>query len=287
MEENPSEKPLEIPVYAMEDPATYKYFTTFFRASTRYINSIEDVEKKQENIMSFSRQFYDSMLTMIVKSLYKTFIVEEEGALFVADRYRDGLKVVIPADLLEYIKSLSATIEYIAPSIEALWSSAGVGDTYIQNQIQNNMTRLAVLTEIIDPDTYKEYIKSPYQVESGSLYIFPAIDPITKIALRFDPAKITSLKNIKILSGDPRINDLKKIWPDADASSWLVEGDNIRVLSASYKIARQTTQGTSRIKISALYKTKTFSDILIEYGSYQIRVSSENDMTTPVLYAFL
>lgn len=166
----------ELPNYAMEETSSYAYFVTFFRASTRYIASIEDVEKKQETIMSFSRQFYDSMLAMIVNSLYKTFIVTEDGAIFVDSRFRDGLKVIIPPEIIDNIKNLSATIEFIAPSIDSLWSPSGASDTYTQQRIQNNMTRLQAFTEIIDPDSYKDYVKTPYKVQTGSTYPFPMID---------------------------------------------------------------------------------------------------------------
>lgn len=279
------ERVWELPNYAMEESSSYAYFVTFFRASTRYIASIEDVEKKQETIMSFSRQFYDSMLTMIVNSLYKTFIMTEDGAIFVDSRFRDGLKVVIPAELIDNIKNLSATIEFIAPSIDSLWSPSGASDTYTQQRIQNNMIRLQAFTEIIDPDSYKEYVKTPYRVQTGSSYPFPMIDPEKGEGMRLDTKTVESIKTIKILSGDPRMNELKKIWPDADASSWLIEDNNIRVIKAPYKIARK--DGNSRIAISALYAEKTFSDIVVEYANFQISVNTKNGMTKDVLYAFL
>lgn len=81
------------------------------------------------------------------------------------------------------------------------------------------------------------------------------------------------------------MNELKKIWPDADASSWLIENNNIRVIKAPYKIARK--DGNSRISISALYAEKTFSDIVVEYNNFQILVNLKTEMTKELLYAFL
>jgi hypothetical protein len=91
---------------------------------------------------------------------------------------------------------------------------------------------------MIDPDMYKEYIKTPYKAESasGEEIIFPAIDPKTYTPIRYDSGTVEKIKNTKILTADPRIQELKKIWPDADTSSWAIEDDNIRILKAPYKI---------------------------------------------------
>jgi hypothetical protein len=74
---------------AMEDPATYSYLVTFFRASNRYIESITEAEKKQQTIMSFARQFYDYVLGMIVNSLYKQFTMVQDKALYLTPDYQE------------------------------------------------------------------------------------------------------------------------------------------------------------------------------------------------------
>jgi hypothetical protein len=106
----------------MVDNSTYMYLTTFFRASNRYISSIDDNKKKQETIMSFSRQFYDYILTVIVNSLYKSFIVARDGAIYPDPEYTEGIKIKIPEELLDNIINLEATVQAITPSIQSLWS---------------------------------------------------------------------------------------------------------------------------------------------------------------------
>ena len=286
MEERPGERPWELPDFAMEDSSTYSYFMAFFRASTRYMSSIEDIDKKQEAIMWFSRQFYDTILTMIVNSLYKSFVVSEDNALYVHSRFREWLRVTMPVELISNINSLNATIEMVSPSIESLWTPSGNNDTFIQARIHKNIIRLQALTKMISPEDYKEYVKSPYKSATGSLYPFPEIDAISDAIVRIDPKEINTIKNTKLLAIDPRIKDLKKIWPDADASSWVMDGDNIRVVNAPYRIARND-EGISPLEISALYAEKTFTDTRIKYNDYTIRVVSDSPMTIQTYYVFL
>lgn len=108
----------------MEEVSTYTYFTTFFRASNKYIESITDLQKKEDTIMSFSRQFYDSILTLLVNSLYNSYVVAEDGGLFLDPNYREVSKVKIPDDIIESIKNLNATVEIIAPSIQKVLSNS-------------------------------------------------------------------------------------------------------------------------------------------------------------------
>jgi hypothetical protein len=223
----------------MEDNSTYIYFTTFFRASNKYIESIEDPIKRQQTIMSFSRQFYDYMLTLIVSSLYQSFVVAEDGALFLSPQFREGIKVKISPELLDNIRNLDATVQAIAPSIEALWSGSGKTDTDTFAHIGQNIMRLKGFASMIDPDTYKDYIKTPYKLDPDNKNgIVPLIDPDTNSLVRMDPKAIEKIKNTKNRSIDPRIQELEKIWSDANEDSISIEEENIRIQRARYKIAR-------------------------------------------------
>ncbi len=263
----------------MEEVSTYTYFTTFFRASNKYIESITDLQKKEDTIMSFSRQFYDSILTLLVNSLYNSYVVAEDGGLFLDPNYREVSKVKIPDDIIESIKNLNATVEIIAPSIQKVlsnsWDNDTDADAYVR--INSNIVRLNAFVTMIDPETYKDYIKTPYKINSESGEIqFPLIDADTNLVVRLDSKTVEKIKNIKTLAIDPRIQELKKIWPDSDASSLSIEWNNIRIEKAPYKIGR-SGNGTSSISMSALYKDKTLTDNVIHYGDYIIRVVTETN----------
>jgi hypothetical protein len=137
---------------ALDDISTYSYFVTFFRASHRYIESIEDTEKKQQTIMSFAKQFYDYMLGTIVNSFYDHFTIVENGSLLLPSKYREGIKVTIPDDMLSAIRSVHASVELVTPIIESLWSSDDNidGDTY--TRIHENIIRLDAFVDLINPE---------------------------------------------------------------------------------------------------------------------------------------
>ena len=73
----------------------------------RYIESIEESDKQKQTIMSFSRQFYDYILSLSVNSLYRSFVVVEDGALYLDPQFRDGSRVKISQELLDNIQNLN------------------------------------------------------------------------------------------------------------------------------------------------------------------------------------
>ena len=281
------ESPQILPESTIEDPATYSYLTTFFRASSRYIGSVEDPLKRQQTIMSFSRQFYDYVLTLVSNSLYKTFVVEEDGGLYVGERFRDGVRITISQDVIDMIRSLYTTVEVIIPAIDDLWSWSGQTDTDTYARITTNVTRIQALSFMINPDTYKDYIKTPYKVDDASGAIaFPMINPKTKLPIQLDSTLVEKVKNTKTLAVDPRINELKKIWPDLDATALSLEWENIRIDKTPYKIGR-SSRWVSSLQISALYKDRNLTDSTIYYGDYTIRVITDKPLSQQLYKAFL
>ncbi len=268
----------------LEDSSTYTYLSIFFRASNLYIESIDDTVKKQQTVMSFSKQFYDYIITTLSHSLYTYYTVVEDGAIYLSPDLREGTKLKIADEFKQNIDSINAVIEFVTPSIEALWSSSGWADIDTYSRIQDEIARLKAFGVLIEGDDYKDYIKSPYKALSGSQMPLPEIDPSTSLIMRMDTSLIEKVKNTKLLTADPRILEVQKIWPDASVSSWTIEGDYVRVAKAPYTLARGDT--TSKVEISALYKEWTLSDIIIFYGGYTLQVTGDA-LSTTAYYALL
>lgn len=276
---------------AMEDTATYSYLVTFFRASNLYMESITDAVKKQQTIMSFARQFYDYVLGMIVNSLYQQFTIVQDKALYLAPDYQEGIKVTISDEMMSAIERLKGSVEYMTPSIEALWSWSGQSDEDTYERIHKNIIRMRSFMEMIDPDGYKSYTEAPYQYDDVAWekwLILPLFSEEGDTIIRLDKKMVEKLRNEKIITTDPRIAELKKIWPNADASNWWIEDDNIRIVDAPYQVARESGE-TTELLVTFLYKDKTFNDGVIKYWDYVIRVyvPAGEFLTIPQLYAFL
>lgn len=56
--------------------------------------------------------------------------------------------------------------------------------------------------------------------------------------VHIDVSSIEKVKNTRALTTDPRIIEVQKIWPEAQTSSWILEGDFVRVVRAPYTISR-------------------------------------------------
>ena len=145
--------------------------------------------------------------------------------------------------------------------------------------------------EMIDPDGYKSYTEAPYQYDdiAGEKWlILPLFSEEGDTIIRLDKKMVEKLRNEKIITTDPRIAELKKIWPNADASNWWIEDDNIRIVDAPYQVARESGE-TTELLVTFLYKDKTFNDGVIKYWDYVIRVyvPAGEFLTIPQLYAFL
>lgn len=276
---------------AMEDTATYSYLVTFFRASNRYIESITDAEKKQQTIMSFARQFYDYVLWMIVNSLYKQFTIVQDKALYLGPEYQEGIKVTISDELMNGITAIESSVEYMTPSIEALWTGSWKSDEDTYERIHKNILRMRAFMQMINPEGYKAYTEAPYQYDDVAWekwLVLPLFAEDSEEIVRLDKKMVERLRNEKIITTDPRIAELKKIWPNADATNWWIEDDNIRIIDAPYIVAREDGEN-DELLISILYKDKTFTDGVIKYGKYIIRIyiPAGEFLTIPQLYAFL
>lgn len=282
------DRPQVLPLSALENLSTYSYLLTFFQASNKYIESVDDIEKKQQTIVSFSRQFYDYILTLVVNSLYSAYIVDEDGALFLSASFREADVVQMNEEVIDRINAFYSTADAITTKMQSLWTETQDQDATIFQRIRTNMVRLRAFVEIINPEKYREYVNTPFMYDSGSTleFPFPLIDSGSNMPIRIESSIIESIRNAKQISTDPRIAELKKIWPDADPTNWILEGEDIRVTQAPYRIGRAWAWNSS-VKISALYKDKSFADGIIYYDNYQMRVVTEKPMSVQVYKAFL
>jgi hypothetical protein len=156
--------------------------------------------------------------------------------------------------------------------------------------MQDNLVRLFAFTEMIDPDDYKSYTESPYRYDATLTdgMILPALTEKRDAVEKISKEEFRQIKNTQIISTDPRIKELKKIWVNADAANFVVETDSIRLKNAPYNIARSDGQSIE-VTMSALYREKTFAEVSIMYGEIPVGVTlaKGNDLTLEQLYALI
>ena len=270
---------------SIEDTATYTYLGIFFQSARLYIDSIDDPEKKLQTVTSFSRQFYDYIITTLSTSLYAHYTEVSDGAIYVAGDYRDGVKLKFSDEFVNNIGALTNLVDILSPALASLSTDASgstTDDTY--SRIEKNIVRIKAFSSLIQNDDYKDYVKSPYKVDTKEKTTLPLLDTKNSI-VRFDTEIIAKEKNSKALLTDPRIKELQKIWPNAEASSWILEGDYLRVSKAEYTFAREGS--TTSFLVSALYKDTLLTDTIILYKDYTIEVVAPDGISPKAYYALM
>lgn len=218
----------------LQNKSTYDYLTTFFYAWSKYMSSIDDGSKRAKTILSFSSQFYEKVLTLIVRSLYATLMRDDNGALYLADSFVNGSMIKLDIDLMKQIKRLNGVISYVNDSIKSAYQSAG-DDTDVYTKIQKSTRRLDALANLLDPESYnakyKTYVDMPFATTIEDGIALPEISDdlsgVTFFVKKPDiiDNPISTLKNKKV-------DIARALFPDADISSFIPEWDFLTVKNA-------------------------------------------------------
>ncbi len=254
--------------------STYNYLTTFFYAGNKYMNSLEDTGKRSKTILSFSSQFYEKMLTLIVRSLYQVLMVDDNGALYLNNSYVDGVKVKLDIDLMRQISRLYGVISYVHESIIAAYDGAGDdNDVYIR--IQKSTLRLKALVNLLDPEAYNAkyalYIDLPFATELEDGVSVPKVDlEKGEVASFIKPVEVytgsTSLLN------NEKVEALRSLFPNADISSFIPDGEFITVRNALWTVKKLDGTDSECSWTLTFLNDKNISQIFLQYNSRNIEI---------------
>ena len=274
----------------IENNATYDYLTTFFYAGNKYMNSIDDPDKRNKTISSFSSQFYEKMLSMIVGSLYHTFMKEDHGALFLWSAYADTKSVKINIDTLRYIYKLNWIISNVNDTIRSAYE--GWADMDVYTKIQKETSRLNGLASLLDPEkrneNYKKYIESPYVAEIENGIALPKMkDDLSGLAFYVKPVEAVPV-SISGSLADKKFDTAHALFPDANISSFIPEWSALRVNRATWYILK--TDGTNADGIWSLVinSDELISQMMLLYMGRTIEVKFPiPDISLDVLRSFI
>lgn len=162
----------------LENKFTYDYLTTFFYAGSRYMNSIEDPDKKTQTILSFSTQFYEKVLSMLVNSLYTLYMKDDNGFLYINETFLKNTDVKVDTAVMKNLKALEGVVSYVNDTIKNAFQNSGTDtDSYIK--VQKATLRLRGIATLLDPEkhnqNYKAYIEKPYVTEMDGGVAVPRI----------------------------------------------------------------------------------------------------------------
>ncbi len=267
----------------IENKSTYDYLATFFYASSKYMSSIEDTEKKYKTITSFSSQFYERILSMLVRSLYSAFFRDDQWALYLTEKFADDKSVKITPDELRSINKLNSRVNYVNETIKNTyeWSDKDI-DVY--KKIQKATLRLDALAILLDPEkrneNYKEYINHPYATSTDEGFILPKVkDDLSGIELYIKPPEEipvnpgNSLKNKKL-------ENARALFPDANISVFVPEGDALRVNQAPWKILKTDGSVVDSFWSLVFVDEDALSQVIFSYAWRTIEVKFSDQTVT-------
>ena len=274
----------------IENSSTYDYLTIFFYAGSKYMNSIDDPDKKNKTISSFSSQFYEKILSMIVRSLYYTFMKDDHGALFLGASFADEKSVKIDIDVLRYIYRLNGIISNVNDTIRSAYE--GGVDMDIYTKIQKETLRLDGLASLLDPEkrneNYKKYIESPYIAEMQDGIALPKVkDDLSGLEFYVKPVEVLPVNTSSNLA-DKKFDAAHLLFPDTSISSFIPEWNALRVNRASWYILK--TDGTNADGIWSLVinSDQLISQIMLLYMGRTIEMKFQSqDISVGLLQSFI
>jgi hypothetical protein len=157
---------------------TYELLSTIFRATDLYVRSLTDNERKVITYKSISLQFYDRVLSTLVRSLYTTFLVEQDGYLFLKENFVDATEGTVKFDsvLVSDFRSLAGIIDVIFANLSVVYQNEQNNPTYLN--IKKAFTAYKGFVALFENGAYSEYLLSPYKADvSGASILMPQIAP--------------------------------------------------------------------------------------------------------------
>ncbi len=262
----------------LENKSTFDYLITFFYAGNKYMNSIDDIGKRSETILSFSSQFYEKVLTLVVRSLYNMLMVDDNGALYLNNAFVDGTNIKLDTDFMRQIFRLNSVISYVNDSIVSANNGAwNVTDVY--TRIQKSTLRLNALATLLDPEKYNTnyvlYSDLPFATELEDGVAVPKVDLEKNEITKF-------IKPVEVYTGSTSLLNNEKVvvlrwlFPDSDITSFIPDGEFMTVKNALWTVKKNDGTDAQCYWTLTYLDEKNISQIFLQYNSRSLEIKLPN-----------
>ena len=263
----------------LENKSTYDYLITFFYAGNKYMNSIDDIGKRSKTILSFSSQFYEKVLTLIVRSLYGMLMTDDHGALYLSDSFVDGTNVKLDIDFMRQINRLNSVIAYVNDSLVTAYDGAWEGvDVY--TRIQKSTLRLKELATLLDPEKYNTnyatYSDLPFATEMEDGIVVPKVDLKKNELVKFIKPVETYTWSTNLLN-NKKVEALRMLFPNSDISSFIPDGEFMTVRNASWTVKKNDGSSAECRWTLTFLDEKNISQVFLQYNSRGIEIKFPNE----------
>jgi hypothetical protein len=153
---------------------TYTLIQTVLVATDRYVNSIEDVQRKDITYQGIALHFYDHILSLLARSVYHTFMQEEDGYIYLKPTFRptqNEPKIHMDDTLIRDFQDIDGRLTLISERLDTQYGSNSQNSVFLS--IKKSIALFHSFAKILDYESYSEYIKLPYVHDEPSDTVLP------------------------------------------------------------------------------------------------------------------
>jgi hypothetical protein len=262
---------------------TYALIETILVATDRYVNSIEDAERKNITYEGITLYFYDHMLNILARSVYHTFMENEDGYLYLKPTFRPTTnepKIHMNQSLIQDFITLDGRLALVSERLDAQYGPDS--ENRVFRSIKKSITTFHSFARLLDYESYSEYIKLPYISDQASDIAFPMYGSGRSI-LSSNPTEQVEV-NGRTIAADPAIDMVIAILGDIPRTDILKEGDIYRIEDAMVQFAVPSTgsAGTIGVQLDILFdkSISSFSSLSLVYKWHNIALLTDKKTVT-------
>lgn len=232
---------------------TYELLGTLFRATNQYVRSIEDPSRKLITYKSIAIQFYDHVLSTLVRSLYTTFMTEHDGVLYLKENFvqQSDSSIKLDKKLIADFQKLASIISIIRDGMKEVYKDDVQNTTFLS--IQKSITQFQAFVRVFDDGEYIQYVSSPYRAdlsESGVLLPQVSVDAQTVLTGSLEILTGSTDAESTGTTLSPILSKVQSILPMVLASDIVEDRDFYTVKDIAYRVKNTKNQTSDEIKIT-------------------------------------
>lgn len=167
--------------------------------------------------------------------MYSHFAQTDGNSIFLSKLLVDGSNVNISDGFVENIKTLDAVLDNVLPTMIGSTSVDAQGDSYVR--IKKAALRIHAFAEMLNTGNYRNYVQLPYQVDTQDGDNLPKVTDDLSGIMKIQPTGTlsTSLNPPPV---SPILTMARTLFPNADNTSFIPEGEYLRVVNAPVAVNR-------------------------------------------------
>ncbi len=173
------------------------------------------------------------------------------------------------------IIGLNAILDDVAPSIQNEFFQIN-GDSDVAIRMKKELLRLKGFEKMTDPESYKNYVITPYKADSSEGLPLPLIDSTLSSIESFTDADTKILQTSFDISTDPRYLRIKEFFPGVSSSTITLNGDLVSVTNVPLEIQRPGKENGTILVSMNLENANSIKDVHLLYNNTKLNILADS-----------